>query len=205
MILKWKIRNGGISDKVWESMYPIKTKKITFMLTATIILSMDRTCRSSSRTRAFLKTVAPKWPSTAQTIESICSSTTWSTRARSYKRLCRMKTSAVFVSLNPTLKMSSFRRVKEVKVFFHSQWSYTSIRFLINSRLDSKVMPRSSFFYYLKTLFNPVLDTTITWNTKCSPKASFRKYSREYLNDKSSVALVTISRLCKRCFWISVW
>lgn len=176
-----------------------------FMLTATIILSMEITYRSSSRIRAFLKTIVPRWPSTAQIIGSIFSSTTWSMRAPSSKRLCKMKTSAVFVSLNHMLKISSCRRAKEVKVYFHYQWSYTSIRFLINSRLDNKVMPRSSFFYYSKTLFNPVLDTTAMWNTKCSPKASFLKYSREYLRDRSSVALVTISRLCKRYFWISAW
>ena len=202
MILKSKIR---ISDKVSESMYPIKTKKIMFMLTVTIILSMDRACRSSSRIRAFRKTTAPRWPSIALTIESMFSLTTWSMRAPSSKRLCRMKTSAVFVSLNLTLKTLSCRRVKEVKVYFLYQSSSTSIRFLINSKLDSKVMPRSSFFYCLKTLYNPVSDITVMWNTKCSPKVSFRKCFRGYLSDRLSVALVTISRLCKRYFWISVW
>ena len=205
MILKLKMGKIRIRDKVSESMYPIKTKKIMFMLTVTIILSMDRACRSSSRTKAFLKTIAPRWPSIAQTTGSILSLTTWSMRAPSSKRLCRMKTSAVFVSLNRTSRMLLCRRVKEVKVYFLSQWSSTSIRFLINSKSDNKVMPRSSFFYCLKTLFNLVLDTTVKWSTKCSPKVSFRKCFREYLSDRLSVALVIISRLCKRSFWISVW
>ena len=128
--MRWKIRR----DKARGRLSQIRTKRILFMLTVTTINSMDKVCRSFSRTKDTLKDMVPRWGSTVPTIGSTTSSTVWQTRAPSSKRPCRTKTSAVFVCLNRMSKTLLCRRVKEVRAFFLYQWSCTSIRFLINSR-----------------------------------------------------------------------